>query len=249
MSRALAVCALSLVTVSGAAADPIAVHVSGGPAKAATKEATAELKAKSDAARKSYADLHDALKKQFGKKEEAWPADKQSESQAAYDAFMEAQVDWFYSAGLQQKDIDDSVRELSEALAKKPVRVAASPAEADLVVQVVGRAKVTTDELANPNGPKNVAAELVLRVSPGQRMNVPTLARSAPVWNAKKSFWMHANTDTVHAFSADAPYWLLISRKPGTAWIASYKGAAGLAADAIEKFGADNADKVAAARN
>jgi len=52
----------------------------------------------------------------------------------------------------------------------------------------------------------------------------------------------------VHQFSAEEPYWLLISRKPGTAWVSSYKGVAGQAAEAIAQFGVDNADKVAGAR-
>ena len=36
---------------------------------------------------------------------------------------------------------------------------------------------------------------------------------------------------------------------PGTAWVSSYKGVAGQAAEAIAQFGVDNADKVAGARN
>ena len=74
------------------------------------------------------------------------------------------------------------------------------------------------------------------------------LPRSNPAWSAKKSRWNHADTITVHQFSVEEPYWLLIARKPGTAWVSSYKGVAGQAAEAIAQFGVDNADKVAAAR-
>src|SRR5262249_43704300 len=151
MPRTLALVAVCLAAAAWTGAEPIAVHVSGTPARGATREGAADLKAKSEAARKAYADLHDALKKQYGKKEEAWPADKQQESQAARDAYREAQIDWSYSAGLQQKEIDDSVRELQEALGKTSVHLASSPGDADFVVQVVGRAKVETDELSNPN--------------------------------------------------------------------------------------------------
>jgi hypothetical protein len=248
MTRVAVALALTLATAGPAAAqEPLAIHVAGSAAKAATKEGEAQLKEKKDAARKIYADLQESLKKQYGKNMDNWPAGKQDEFGAVRDAFLEAQIDWFYSAGLKQKDLDDSVREVSEALGKKTVRIAAGPADADFEVQVVGRAKVETDELASSIA-KNSAAELVLRVTPGGRMDVPKLAKSNAVWTEKKSRWRHADTITVHEFSAEAPYWLLIARKPGTAWVSSYKGVAGQAAEAIAQFGVDNADKVAASR-
>ena len=248
MTRFAVAFALTLATAGLVSAqEPLAVHVAGTSAQATTKEGEAQLKDKRDAARKAYADLQESLKKQYGKNVEKWPEDKQDEFEKARDAFLEAQIDWFYSAGLKQKELDDSVREVSEALGKKTVRVATAPADADFEVQVVGRAKVETDELASAIA-KNSAAELVLRVTPGGRIDAPKLAKSNAVWTAKKSRWNHADTITVHQFSADAPYWLLISRKPGTAWVSSYKGVAGQAAEAIAQFGVDNADKVAASR-
>jgi hypothetical protein len=252
MNRLAAIAAVGLTFALpglAAAQEPLAVHVSGSSPKATSKEGEAQLKDKKDAARKAYLDLLETGKKAHGKIE-AWPADKQDQLAAVRDAFVEAQIDWFYSSGLKQKDLDDSVREVSEALGKKPVRIASGLADADLEVQVVGRAKVETDELSSPNPlvPKNSAAELVLRVTPGGRMDAATLAKSGASWSAKKAFWGHADTLTVHTFSAEAPYWLLIARKPGTAWVSSYKGVAGQAADAIAKFGAENADKVAASR-
>jgi hypothetical protein len=251
MTRVAVALALTLATAGLVSAnEPLAVHVVGSTPKATTKEGDAQLKEKKDAALKAFNDVQGGLKKQYGKKIEAWPADKQAELGAARDAFIEAYVDWFYSSGLKQKDLDDSVREVSEALGNKKVQVAASPTEADFVVQVVGRAKVETDELSSGSAlvPKNSAAELVLRVGPGGRMNAAALAKSGAAWSGKKSFWNHADTVTAHDFTAEAPYWLLIARKPGTAWVSSYKGVAGQAAEAISQFGLDNADKVAAAR-
>jgi len=251
MTRFAVALALTLATAGLVSAnEPLSVHVVGSTPKATTKEGEAQLKEKKDAALKAFNDLQGGLKKQYGKKIEAWPADKQAELGAARDAFIEAYVDWFYSSGLKQKDLDDSVREVSEALGKKTIQVATSPAEADFVVQVVGRAKVETDELSSGSAlvPKNSAAELVLRVGPGGRMNAAALAKSGAAWSGKKSFWNHADTVTAHDFTAEAPYWLLIARKPGTAWVSSYKGVAGQAAEAISQFGIDNADKVAAAR-
>ena len=117
MTRVAVALALTLATAGLAAAqEPLAVHVAGSSAKAATKEGEAQLKEKKDAASKSFLDLQSGLKKQHGKKMDAWPADKQAELGAARDAFIEAYVDWFYSSGIKQKDLDDSVREVSEAL-------------------------------------------------------------------------------------------------------------------------------------
>jgi len=230
----------------GESAEPFAVHVKSSTPKAPTKEAAEELRQRSEAARTAYADLEEALKKQHGKDPEKWPADERGKCQAAHDAFLEAQTDWFYSSGLKQKDIDDSARELAQALTdKKLVRVAAVAEDADLVVEVVGRAKVTHEGWG---GQGTAAAQLVLRVGPGGRVDVPALAQSGTVWNAKRGFWMRTNTDTIHEFTVEAPYWVLISTKPGMGWMASYKGVAGQAAEAIGRFGVENSDKLAAAR-
>ena len=247
MTRVLFAATLA-ITASGwsHAGEPLAIHVIGAAAKAPTKEAQEQLRQKSEAAQKVYTDLQEGLKKQHGKDPEKWPDHERAECQAAHDAFMEAQTDWFYSAGVKQKDLDDSVRELSQALTdKKLVKLAATPEEADLLAEVVGRAKVTDEGWG---GQGTVAAQLVLRVGPGGSMDVPALAKSGAVWNAKRGFWKRESTDTVHDFTAEAPYWLLISSKPGMGWMASYKAVAGQAAEAIGKFGAENADKLAAAR-
>src|SRR4029453_9548 len=79
MTRAAVVFALTLATTGLAAAqEPLAVYGPASPPKAATKEGEAQLKEKKDAARKVYADLQESLKKQYGKKVESWPEDKQA---------------------------------------------------------------------------------------------------------------------------------------------------------------------------
>lgn len=243
----LALLAMTLAVAGprGLQAADLAVHVTGATPKAPTKEAQEQLRLKKEALHQPYVDLQAALSKQYGKDPAKWPADKRAECQAAHDAFFEAQTDWFYSIDLKQKDIDDSVRELSQALEeKKAARVAATRDDADLVVEVVGRAKVT-DSSWGANG---VAAQLALRVLPGGRLDAPALAKSGAAWSDKKSFWMKVSVDSLHEFTAEAPYWLLISNKPGMGWMASYKAAAGQMAEAIGKFGIENADKLAAAR-
>lgn len=241
----IAVLALALAGAGAVSAEQAAVFVTGVPVKAPDKAAEAALKEKSDAARKVYEDLSESLKKQFGKKPEAWPAEKLEEWQVAHDAFFEAQTEWFYSSGLKQKDVDDSVRELAEALGEKAVvRLSSAAEDADFVVKVMGRAKVTNKDWGN-NG---VAAEIALRVEPGGKMDAATLARAGAVWNEKEKFWSKSDTQAVHRFTEAAPYWILISQKPGSAWMASYKGAAKVAAEAIGQFATDNAAKLASSR-
>ena len=245
MRLAVSTLALALTSVAAAPAGLPAVFVTGVAVKASTKEAEAALRQKSDAARQVYNDLSESLRKQFGKKLEAWPAEKQEEYRVAHDAFFEAQTDWFYSINLKQKDVDDSVRELTEAIQERNVaRIATTPEDADFVVKVVGRAKVTNQDW----GQNGVAAELALRVEPGARMDPAALAKSGAAWSTKEKFWSKTDVQSVHTFTAEAPYWLLIAQKPGAAWMASYKGVAKFAAEAIGTFATENADKLASSR-
>lgn len=245
MRLAVSTVALALASVTATAADQTAVFVTSPPVKASTKEAQEALRQKSNAAKDVFKPLDESLRKQYGKKQETWPPEKQEVWRAAHDAFYEAQTDWFYSIDLKQKDVDDSARELTEALAeKKVVRIAASAEEADFVVKVVGRAKVTNQDF----GGNGVAAEVVLRVEPGARMDVASLAKSQAEWNTKEKRWSRTDTQSVHTFTAEAPYWLLISQKPGSAFMASYKGVAKVAADTIGEFVTMNADRLASCR-
>jgi hypothetical protein len=244
---AFATFALALaVALPAVAGEPLAVHVTGSTPKSPSKAAQEELRAKKDALRTAWKDLDEALRKQHGKNPEAWPAEKRDELQVAHDAFFEAQTDWFYSIDLKQKDIDDSVREVTQALSEKTqLKLATRPEDADLVVQVVGRAEVTHEGWG---GQGTVAAQLVLRVGPGGRVDTPALAKSEVVWNDRQTFWKKSDTSTIHRFTEDAPYWLLISTKPGAMFMASYKGVAKQASEVIEKFGIENATKIEAAR-
>jgi hypothetical protein len=244
MRLAVSTLALALAPLA-AAADQPAVFVTSVPVKAPTKEAQEALRQKSNAAKEVFKPLDESLRKQYGKKQEAWPPEKQEQWRAAHDAFYEAQTDWFYSIDLKQKDVDDSARELTEALAdSKAVRIAPSAAEAHFVVKVVGRAKVTNQDW----GGNGVAAEIAFRVEPGAGMDPAALARSGAEWNTKEKRWGKTDTQSVHTFTAEAPYWLLISQKPGSAWMASYKGVAKVAAEAIGEFVTTNADKLASSR-
>ena len=123
--------------------------------------------------------------------------------------------------------------------------MAASAAEADFEVVVIGRGKVVRDL---GWGGAEAAGEVAMRVGAGGRLDGAALATSGAAFRAKKSALSRAGAFTIHDFSAEAPYWLLVSRKPMMGFSYPWKGAAGQAADAFERFAAENADKIAMAR-
>ncbi len=243
MRQTFAIAGLIAFATAATAQEPLSVHVTGGVLKSQTKEEEAQLRAKSDAARTARDAVKEAGEKQYGKDLEKWPGEKVTEFKAANSAFFEAQTAWFYTAGLKQKDIDDSVAELKAALEKKSVRTVSTPAEADLLVQVLGRAKV------NASNTTGSVAQVALRVEPGSRMDAAALASSGAAWNEKKGFMNpDKGTEVVHDLTAAAPYWIMISSKPGMAWSSSYKAAAGEAAEAFQKFWTENKAKLAGTR-
>ena len=247
MLRAVVVVYAGLAMCAAAAGqEPLAIHLSAGTARSVTPEEDRQLESAFRAAQKQADDLAAASKKQHGKSQEAWPEAAREELRLARDAAAQAQTDWFYS-GIPQKDIDDSLRDLTDKLGdKKTLRLAASAAEADLDVLVIGRGKVVRDL---GWGGAEAAAEVALRVAPGGRLDGAALAGSGAAFRAKKSALSRAGAFAIHDFSADKPYWLLVSRKPMLGFSFPWKGAAGQAADAFERFASENLDKIAAARS
>jgi hypothetical protein len=229
-----------------ASAQELSVHVRSARLAPMSKEKEAELRARSDAARSALDERRDAARKQFGKDAEKWPAETRDAVQAAHEALMQAQADWFYVVELKQKDLDDSAADLAKALAeKRGVRVAADAAGADLVLEVAGRARVQGEGWGGQGAPES---QLVFKAIPGPGLDVAALAKSAASWDPSAGFWSKASTHTWHRLTAAEPHWLLMSRKPGAGWMASYKGAAGEAAKAVETFAVQNAAALTAAR-
>lgn len=226
--------------------EPLAVHFTPGVAHPVTREEDKRLENVFRAAQKTVQELETSLKKQHGKNQDGWPEAPREELRAARDASAQAQTDWLYSS-VTQKDIDDSVHDLTEKLGeKKTLRLAPSAAEADLELLVIGRGKVIRDL---GWGGAEAAAEVAMRVAPGGRLSSDTLTQSGASFRAKKSLMSRGGAFTIHDFSKDAPYWLLVSRKPIVGFSFPWKGAAGQAIDAFERFSAENADKLTAARS
>jgi hypothetical protein len=245
-SRVLMAFGAAIALAAGAAAqDPLTIHLKAGAAREITPQEDKALEAKFRAAQKAFDEIEKPLKKQHGKDVEAWPESAQEELRVARDTMAQAGTDWFYS-GIKQKDIDDTLRDLTEKLGEKTtLRLVSTPAEADLAVLVIGRGKIIRDL---GWGGAEAAAEVAMQVGAGGRLDGAALAKSGAVFRAKKSGWSRAGAFTVHDFSPDAPYWMLISRKPQIGLSYPWKGSAGQAADAFERFAAENGTRIATAR-
>jgi hypothetical protein len=227
------------------AQERLTIHLAAGTARQVTAQENRDLEAKFRAAQKAFEEVQKPLKKQHGKDIDTWPEAAQEQFRAARDTMAQAETDWLYS-GIKQKDVDDSLRDVSEKLGEKQtLKLVGSEAEADLTVTLIGRGKVMRDL---GWGGAEGAAEVAMRVAPGGRLDGAALARSGASFRAKKSAWTRAGAFTIHEFSADAPYWLLVSRKPQVGFSLSWKGAAGQAADAFERFAAEHATAIASAR-
>jgi hypothetical protein len=136
-----------------AAREPLKVYVVAAQAEARKdidKETKKQLEAALDAAEKKRKDLEKDLKAQFGKKKEDWPQDKQDLYYDAEETEALAEADLEYRK-VSPEGLSDSADDISKSLAgegmagkKDNVVVVQTPAEADLIVEVVGRRSAKT---------------------------------------------------------------------------------------------------------
>jgi hypothetical protein len=108
----------------------------------ATKNA---LKAKREAAKEARKALEKQLKDQYGKKRDTWPPEKDDQLYALEEAEALARADYEYRK-VDPKGLGDSVKDIVESVSgkgaagrKERVTLAASAADADLVVEVLAR--------------------------------------------------------------------------------------------------------------
>ncbi len=171
-----------------------------------------------------------ALKKAQGKKMETWPEAERAAYVAKEEAArrLESEIGWL---PLKAGDISDSLEDVRGAVRgkglsqrKKVVEEVTTPAEAHLVVEVIGRRTV--------EGPNwyVVAFKTSLggKVDPARRGS---------------GYWTKAAWDApfvLHTFTPDEPYWMLESADVGR-WF----NAGNDVAKAVERFVKDNHDALA----
>jgi hypothetical protein len=110
-----------------------------------------ELEAKMRATSKARKDLEKELKSQYGKKEETWPKDKQDAYFEAQETEALAEADYEYRR-INPEALADTAQDIRNSLSgkgafqtrKDNVILVESPADADIVVEVVGRRSAMT---------------------------------------------------------------------------------------------------------
>jgi hypothetical protein len=110
-----------------------------------------ELEAKMEATSKARKELEKQLKSQYGKKDEAWPKDKQDAFFEAQEAEALAEADYEYRR-INPEALADTAQDIRNSLSgkgafqtrKDNVVLVESPAEADIVIEVVARRSAKT---------------------------------------------------------------------------------------------------------
>lgn len=145
----------------------------------ATKNA---LKAKRDQAREARKALEKQLKDQLGKKREAWPPEKDDELYLLEEAEALAEADYEYRK-IDPKNLSDAVEDLQNSIRgkgmaghKEHVALAASAAEADLVLEVAARRSAKT----LPTQLKPDRCYLLFNVGAGGKMEAAQFAKVPP---------------------------------------------------------------------
>jgi hypothetical protein len=169
-----------------------------------------------------------ALKKAHGKKVETWPEAERAAYIAKEEAArrLESEIGWLQ---LDEGDIPDSLEDMRSAVRgkgltqrKKVVNEVATPAEAHLVVEVVGRREMDQGQTWYVVAFKT---SLGGKVDPARRGS---------------GYWTKAAWDApfvLHTFTPEEPYWIVESANVGR-WF----NAANDAAKAVERFVKDNHD-------
>jgi hypothetical protein len=230
--RPVLVCLAAVLPVAlpapGEDLPPLAVHLAAAERKSLSPE---ERKAQAPEMRKKLREESKALnafKKRYGKKLETWPEAERAAYLEREEAALrlESEIGWLE---IDERDIPDSLEDLRGAVAgkgltqrKKILREVATPAEAHLVVEVIGRRELEAGQKWYRVAFK---ASLGGQVDPARRGS---------------RYWAKALRDApreLHAFTREEPYWIV-----ETANVGRWFNAANDAAKAVERFVKENHD-------
>jgi hypothetical protein len=225
------------------AADPVPLSVFITEAKVeprpevddATKNA---LKKKREEAKNARKALEKDLKAQFGKKRETWPDEKDQELYVLEEAEALAEVDYEYRK-IDPKAIGDAVEDVARAVegkglqaAKKDhVKLATSPADADVVVEVVARRAQKSLGAVMPSD-----CWLLFTIGAGERTS--TQFGKIPATYRVRKFMLPAWK--VAGPSATKPNFTFESWNGGGSPVGCHGAAANAASGLIDKFVEDN---------
>lgn len=216
------------------------VRPSDRPERKEVDDATKQqLKTKKDEAHEARKAIEKKLKDELGKKEEAWPQDKQDQLFEARENEAIARADYDYRK-IETKGLNDGVKDLVNSLQGKGMAgqkehavLVGSPGEADLVVEILAR----RGEKTLPTQFKPDICYLLFTIGAGGEMKPERFAK-VPA-NYRYRSWQHPAW-RLRGPKADEPWFYFESTNGGGSSVGCY-GAAGNAASAVvNKFIEDN---------
>jgi hypothetical protein len=198
------------------------------------------LAAKVKDADKARKDLEKQIKTQFGKKREAWPPEKEDELYALEEALAVANVSYAYRK-VDAKKIPDAIKDLTRATEgkgmqagdKKHITMAASAAEADVLVEVLARRNET-------NGGALSATDcwVLISVGPGGRTAKARFAKIPATYRAKTGFGVYAYK--ISGPTAERPAFVFEGYNGSGTSFGCHGAAANAASKVVDRFIEDN---------
>jgi hypothetical protein len=251
MRRGILAAAVFAVSLPLAAADApkvkMSVFVTGAQVETVKEvdDATkAALKAKREATKQARKAKEKELKDQLGKKRDQWPPEKDEELYALEEAEALARADYEYRK-LDPKGISDSVKDIVKSVQgkgtagqKDSVSLAASAADADLVLEVLAR----RGEKILPTDFKPEWCFVYFSIAPGAKLSAEQFAKVPANYRIRKGFgW---GIYKIAGPSAESPKFRFETNNAMTngAWgeFGCYGSAANAASAAVDKFIEDN---------
>jgi hypothetical protein len=231
------------VTLAATAKSSLSVFIAASKAEPrkevddATKNA---LKQKRDDARKARKALEKELKDKLGKRE-MWPADKEEELYRLEEAEALANADVEY-AKIDPKAISDAVVDLSracegkglQAAKKDHIEIAASAAEADIVVEVIARRSQKELGAVAPSH-----CWVLFTLGPGGKTNPASFAKIPATYHPKNSI-LKAPAYRLAGPTPQKPVFTFEGYNGGGTPVGCHGAAANSASRAIDKFIEDN---------
>ncbi len=224
----------------GAAGEPTrSVFIAAGTFQPPSGDEKA-LAAKVSDADKARKEMEKQLKAQFGKKREAWPPEKEDELYALEEALAVANVSYAYRK-VDAKKIPDAIKDLTRAAegkgmqagSKKHIAMAASAAEADVLVEVLARRNET-------NGGALSATDcwVLISVGPGGRTDKARFAKIPATYRAKTGFGVYAYK--ISGPTPERPAFVFEGYNGGGTAFGCHGAAANAASKVVDRFIEDN---------
>jgi len=225
--------------LSAAEAPTRTVFITAGTLQVAKGEEK-ELRAKANDAYNARKNAEKKLKEEFGKKREAWPPEKDEELYNLEEAQAVAMAAWQYRK-IDPKAVADAIKDLNRAAEGKGMQagkknhivLAASAAEADVLVEVLARR-------SESNGGAFTATDcwVLFSIGRGEKTSAARFAKIPAGYRPKTSWGLKAYK--IAGPSAERPTFMFEGYNGGGSSFGCHGAAANGASSAIDRFIEDN---------